>query len=256
ASLVPELVTERTKAILPVELAGQPCDLDPLLALGIPVVEDAAHAFESVYRGRKVGVVADATCFSLYATKNIAAGEGGLVSTNRAEVAEAVDDLRLMRRGPGRLYDIVVPGYKANLSDVLAAIALCQLDKVDRHRELRRRQFELYDGAVAGLEGIEPLARDPRDIHALHLSAVRIGSVVVTGLFIAYLAWKIDLHRTGHILANANVGYFVASAALMIVSVWPMAWRWQRLLEARAIGERLGWLTRTYFVSYTVGQVL
>ena len=82
------------------------------------------------------------------------------------------------------------------------------------------------------------------------------GSVVVTGLFIAYLAWKIDLHRTGHILANANVGYFVASAALMIVSVWPMAWRWQRLLEARAIGEHLGWLSRTYFVSYTVGQVL
>jgi hypothetical protein len=82
------------------------------------------------------------------------------------------------------------------------------------------------------------------------------GSVVVTGLFIAYLVWKIDVHTTGHILANANLGYFFASAALMIVSVWPMAWRWQRLLAARGIREPIGWLTRTYFVSYTVGQVL
>src|SRR3954471_8994631 len=91
-------VTDRTKAILPVDLAGQPADLDPLLALGPPVVEDAAHAAESKYRGRKIGSIADITCFSLYATKNIAAGEGGLISTNRSDVAEAVLDLRLMRR--------------------------------------------------------------------------------------------------------------------------------------------------------------
>ena len=127
---VAELVTERTKAILPVHLAGQPCDLDPLWALGIPVVEDAAHAVESAYRGRKLGGLSDATCFSLYATKNIAAGEGGLLATNRADVADAVRALRLTRRGDGSLYDLPVPGYKANLSDVLAAIALVQLDKV------------------------------------------------------------------------------------------------------------------------------
>src|ERR671934_3042125 len=70
---VAELLTPRTKAILPVHLAGQPCDMDPLLALGLPVVEDAAHAAESVYRGRKIGTLSDATCFSLYATKNVAA---------------------------------------------------------------------------------------------------------------------------------------------------------------------------------------
>ncbi len=168
------LVTERTKAIMPVDLAGQPADLDPLLELGLPVIEDAAHAAESRYRGRKVGGLCDATCFSLYATKNIAAGEGGLIATNRADVAEAIQNLRLMRRGHGSLYDIVVPGYKANLSDVLATLALCQLDKVGRHGELRARQFALYDEAVAELDGIEPLARDPRDVHALHLYVVRI----------------------------------------------------------------------------------
>jgi dTDP-4-amino-4,6-dideoxygalactose transaminase len=173
---VAEAVTERTKAVLPVDLAGQPCDLDPLLALGLPVIEDAAHAAESAYRGRKIGSVSDVTCFSLYATKNIAAGEGGLIATNRPDVAQAVVDLRLMRRGDGSLYDIVVPGYKANLSDVLAAIALVQLDKIERHGEIRRHQFELYDEAVADLEGIDPLARDPRDLHALHLYVVRIDS--------------------------------------------------------------------------------
>jgi dTDP-4-amino-4,6-dideoxygalactose transaminase len=167
-------VNERTKAIIPVHLAGQPCDLEPLWALGIPIVEDAAHAAESAYRGRKLGGLSDATCFSLYATKNIAAGEGGLLATNRDDVAQAVRDLRLMRRGDGSLYDLAVPGYKANLSDVLAAIALVQLDKVDRHRAIRERQFALYDGAVAELAGIEPLERDPRDTHALHLYVVRI----------------------------------------------------------------------------------
>jgi dTDP-4-amino-4,6-dideoxygalactose transaminase len=79
-----------------------------------------------------------------------------------------------MRRGDGSLYDIPVPGYKANLSDVLAAIALCQLDKVEEHAEIRQRQFAAYDAAVAELDGITPLARDERDLHALHLYVVRI----------------------------------------------------------------------------------
>jgi dTDP-4-amino-4,6-dideoxygalactose transaminase len=171
---VAELVTDRTKAIMPVDLAGQPADLDPLLTHGIPVIEDAAHAAESAYRGRKIGSIADVTCFSLYATKNVAAGEGGLISTNDSKVAEAIENLRLMRRGDGSLYDIVVPGYKANLSDVLASIALVQLDKIERHGEIRRRQFAAYDEAVADLEGIEPLARDERDTHAHHLYIVRI----------------------------------------------------------------------------------
>jgi dTDP-4-amino-4,6-dideoxygalactose transaminase len=160
--------------VLPVDLAGQPCDLDSLLELRLPVVEDAAHAAEAVYRGRKVGSIADATCFSLYATKNISAGEGGFVTTNRDDVAGAIRERRLMRRGDGSLYDIGVPGYKANLSDVLASIALVQLAKVERHREIRERHVALYDAAVAEFDGITPLARDPRDVHALHLYVVRI----------------------------------------------------------------------------------
>jgi dTDP-4-amino-4,6-dideoxygalactose transaminase len=167
-------VTPRTKAILPVHLAGQPCDLDPLHALGLPVIEDAAHATESAYRGRKIGALSLASCFSLYATKNVAAGEGGMVTTNDDGIAASLRNLRLMRRGEGSLYDVTVAGFKANLSDVLAAIALCQLGKVEQHAEIRRRHVAAYDAAVAELPGIEPLARDPRDRHALHLYVVRI----------------------------------------------------------------------------------
>jgi dTDP-4-amino-4,6-dideoxygalactose transaminase len=171
---VAALVTDKTKAIVPVHLAGQPCEMEPLLELGIPIVEDAAHAAESAYRERKIGSLSEATCFSLYATKSIAAGEGGLISTNDAGIAERINDLRIMRRQQGSLYDIVVPGYKANLSDVLASIALVQLEKVERHRAIRERQFASYDEALADLDGLETLARDPRDTHALHLYVVRV----------------------------------------------------------------------------------
>jgi uncharacterized protein (TIRG00374 family) len=83
-----------------------------------------------------------------------------------------------------------------------------------------------------------------------------VATLVVTGLCTAYLVWKIDLSQTLHLLAHAQVGYFLAAVAIMIGSVWPMAWRWQRLLVARGIHDRLTWLVRAYFVAYTAGQIL
>ena len=109
---------------------------------------------------------------------------------------DAVDDLRVMRRGHGSLYDIAVPGYKANLADVLAAIALVQLDKLERHAEARRRQFAIYDDAVAGLDGIDPVARDARDTHALHLYVVRVDPARAGGT-------RDDYRRE---LADENIG--------------------------------------------------
>jgi glycosyltransferase 2 family protein len=83
-----------------------------------------------------------------------------------------------------------------------------------------------------------------------------VATLVVTGLCTAYLVWKIDLSQTLHLLAHAQVGYFLGAVAIMVGSVWPMAWRWQRLLEARGIHDRLSWLIRAYFVAYTAGQLL
>jgi len=172
--LARELVTERTKAVLPVHLAGQPADLDSLHELGLPVVEDAAHAFGGSYRGRKIGALSEATCFSLYVTKHVAAGEGGLVATSRAEIAERARHIRRITRGDDGRYDQVAPSVKASLPDVLSAVALVQLDKLERNDEARARQFGLYDDGLAGLGGIVPLARDSRDEHARHLYIVRI----------------------------------------------------------------------------------
>ncbi len=87
--------------------------------------------------------------------------------------------------------------------------------------------------------------------------SVRVtATLVVTGLCLAYIVWKIDLHQTVDILAEADYWWLAAAVAIMTVTVLPMAWRWQRLLQARSIDERLGWLTRAYFVGYTAGQVL
>ena len=120
------------------------------------------------------GSIALATCFSLYATKNVAAGEGGMVTTDDDGTGRGAPRAAPHAPGDGSLYDVRTAGFKANLSDVLAAIALCQLDKIDAHAEIRRRHVEVYDAVVDELPGISPLARDPRDRHALHLYVVRI----------------------------------------------------------------------------------
>ena len=225
--LIPSLISERTRAILPVHLAGQVADLDPIGALGLPVVEDAAHAAESAYRGRKIGGISDASCFSLYATKNIAAGEGGLVATNRDDVADAIRSMRLTRRGDGALYDQVTAGFKANLSDVLAAIALVQLDRVEEHGRIRRRQFDLYDEGLAGLAGITPLERDARDVHARHLYVVRISGADAGGTRDAYQ----------QALADALIG-----SSIHFLPVHRLTWFRDRYpgQEALPVAERAG----------------
>jgi dTDP-4-amino-4,6-dideoxygalactose transaminase len=199
-ALVAPAATGRTRAVMPVDLAGQPCDLDPIMELarerGWLVVEDAAHAVETRYRGRKVGAIADATCFSLYATKNVAAGEGGMITTDRDELAQEIRELRLMRRGHGSLYDVRHAGFKANLADVNAAIALVQMDKLEAHREIRLRQVAAYDAAVAGLAGITTLTGDPRDTHAHHLYVIRVDPALAGGT-------RDDYQR---LLAEENIG--------------------------------------------------
>ncbi|HEY3577157.1 MAG TPA: lysylphosphatidylglycerol synthase transmembrane domain-containing protein [Gaiellaceae bacterium] len=83
-----------------------------------------------------------------------------------------------------------------------------------------------------------------------------VGTLVVTGLCVAYLVWKIDLGETAHVLANASPGWWLLSLAIWVMSVWPLAWRWRKLLAASGVHERLNWLVRTTFVSYGAAQVL
>jgi dTDP-4-amino-4,6-dideoxygalactose transaminase len=195
AGAMRSLVGERTRALLPVHFAGGPCDMDAIMAIAaersLLVVEDAAHAVETMVGDRRVGSIGDFTCFSLYATKSLAGGEGGVITTDSDDAAAA---LRLLRaqgitRDPwGRQvsrslghYDVVTPGYKANLADLQAAVALPKLDRLDDVYAQRARLVELYDGGLAELEGIEPIARPPFGRHAHHLYVVRIDAARAGG---------------------------------------------------------------------------
>ena len=178
--------TPWTKAIIPVDFAGQPCDLDEIMALGarhgLTVIEDAAHAIGAEYKGRRVGGVADMTCFSFYATKNITSGEGGALTTSRQEWADRIGIMALhgishdawKRYGSEgyRHWDIIAPGYKYNMFDLQAALVRSQFAKMDRFYERRVAIKRRLDQGLRDLPEIMLLAERPWVRHAYHLYPV------------------------------------------------------------------------------------
>ena len=193
AAAVDAAITPRTKAVIPVDFAGQPCDLDAIMAVGarhgLPVIEDAAHAIGAAYKGRPIGGIADMTCFSFYATKNITSGEGGALTTNRADWADRIAVMALhgisrdawKRYGTGyRHWDIVAPGYKYNMFDLQAALARSQLGKLET---FHRRRVVLKGRLDAGLRDapeIELPAERPWAAHAYHLYPIIIRTEMLT----------------------------------------------------------------------------
>jgi dTDP-4-amino-4,6-dideoxygalactose transaminase len=183
----------RTKAIMPVHLHGHPCDMDALRGLaerhGLVMIEDAAHAIEATYRGRKMGADSAAAAFSFYATKNITTGEGGMLVTRRKDLAEKAEILRLhgmsrdawKRYGPEgfRHWDILLPGYKYNLSDVHAAIGVAQFPKLEKFWSERQRLCDYYDKLLVDLpEVIRPVVRaEVRSAHHLYNIRVKVEQI-------------------------------------------------------------------------------
>jgi perosamine synthetase len=138
-----------------VHLAGQPADLDPLWALGLPVVEDAAHAVESAYRGRKIGALSEATCFSLYATKNVAAGEGGMITTHSEDEHRLLLSLRNQGRADGGGWlEHARLGFNYRLDDIRAAIGIGQLEKLDLILAGRAAVAARYHELLADVPGL------------------------------------------------------------------------------------------------------
>ncbi len=182
-------ITPRTRAILPVHIAGLPCDMDALWGIaarhGLWLVEDAAHAAGAEYRGRKIGSGrSDAVAFSFYANKNMTTGEGGMVTTPSAELCQRMRVLSLHgmcrdawnRYGENGSwhYEVTECGFKYNLSDILAAIGLVQLRKLDRMNARRAEIAARYNEAFAGLEEVQ-LPPDRSDSkHAWHLYVLRL----------------------------------------------------------------------------------
>jgi dTDP-4-amino-4,6-dideoxygalactose transaminase len=181
-------ITSRTRAILPVHYAGQACDLDGLLDLaatrGIPVVEDAAHAAGSRYRGRPIGTFSQATAFSFYATKNMTTGEGGMITTNDDALAARMRRLALhgMSRDAWQryhdseswYYEVTEAGYKANMTDMQAALGIHQLRKLDRFNRRRRELAAAYTAGLAGIPGVSTPRELPGRLHTYHLYPIRI----------------------------------------------------------------------------------
>ena len=160
-SKIEEAITPRTKAIIPVHFSGQPADLDEIKALadryGLYVIEDAAHALPATYKGKTIGSIGDITCFSFYATKTLATGEGGMGTTANEEFAEKMQILRLhgiskdaWKRYSDRghwYYDVVDLGYKYNITDIQSALGLVQLEKQGEMLEKRKHIAERYNRA-------------------------------------------------------------------------------------------------------------
>lgn len=181
-------ITDRTRAVLPVHIAGLPAEMDRIHAVAarhdLPVIEDAAHAFPAQYRGRTVGAMSSLTCFSFYATKTITTGEGGMICTEDAGWAERCRIMAL--HGISRdawkrytaegswYYEIIAPGYKYNMTDIAAAMGLAQLRKAERMWARRREIAARYTAAFAGCAALQT-PHDRLDCrHAWHLYMLRL----------------------------------------------------------------------------------
>jgi len=191
---IAKAITPRTRAIVAVHLAGLPCEMNAIWDLaqrhGLFVIEDAAHAAGSYYRGRPIGAAndgartSDATVFSFYATKNMTTGEGGMITTPRESLAARMRMLSLhgMSRDAWNryteagkwFYEVVDAGFKYNLSDIQSALGLQQLRKLDSFIETRTRYARMYHDAFAGVEELELPADPPHIRHSWHLYILRL----------------------------------------------------------------------------------
>lgn len=183
-------ITPRTRAIMPVHLAGRPVDMGRVNALrdrhGLLVIEDAAHAIGAEWAGRKLGSFGNVTAFSFYVTKNISTIEGGALVTDDAELAAEVERLALHGLSLGawqrfsdegfRHYEVVRPGFKYNMTDVQAALGLHQLPRLDGWIERRTQLWERYDKLLGDLPLQTPTPAEPNTRHARHLYQVLLES--------------------------------------------------------------------------------
>jgi len=181
-------ITPKTKVVIPVHYAGQPCDLDEVHEIAqkykLKVFEDAAHALPALYKGKKIGTISEVTCFSFYATKTLSTGEGGMICTNDEEIAERCTIMRLhgINRDAWKrytesgswYYEVVAPGYKYNFTDLQASLGLPQLKKIDAMWESRKRIASKYTEALKDLDTIQLHTLKPDRESSFHLFPIRL----------------------------------------------------------------------------------
>ena len=189
------VITPRTRAIIPVHFAGHPCDMSPIQELAdkhkLVIIEDAAHALESEYKGQKIGNMGNAAAFSLYANKNITTGEGGMLVTNDDDLADTIRIKRLQgisrdawkRFGKSGFthWEQTLAGHKCNMTDLNASLGLHQIKKVERFMTLRKKYVSMYDNAFADVPELETLAvRDyVTSAHHIYIIALQLECLTV-----------------------------------------------------------------------------
>jgi perosamine synthetase len=153
-------VTERTKAIMPVHIYGHPCDMDPIMDIAkrhnLFVVEDAAEAHGAEYKGKRVGGIGQISCFSFYANKIVTTGEGGMIVTNDAQIAERARRLKDQAFSPQRRFLHTSIGFNYRMTNLQAAIGLAQMESIDRFVEMRRKNASHYSAGLKDVPGITP----------------------------------------------------------------------------------------------------
>lgn len=177
-SKVEALISDKTKAILPVHLYGQPADLNELNEIakrhGVAVIEDACQAVDADYDGKKAGNLGDLGCFSLYATKNIMSGEGGIVTTNSKSFVTAMKQFRQHGMSAPYMYEEL--GYNYRLTDLQAAIAIAQLKKASSFTARRQKNASKLNDGLTGIKGIKlPVVKEGRS-HVYHQYTIRINN--------------------------------------------------------------------------------
>jgi dTDP-4-amino-4,6-dideoxygalactose transaminase len=239
-------ITPKTRAIIPVHYVGQPVDLDPILELaaqhGLVVIEDAAHAAGTEYKGRRIGSFPTTSVFSFHPNKNITTGEGGMLVTPDERIFERASLLkfhgmdrnawkRFSKTGSPR-YDIALPGYKYNMMDIQAAIGLHQLPRLDGFIETRTRLAAAYDDAFRDLSGLILPQRVPYPSrHAWHLYSPLVDIDALT----------IDRDRFMHVLKERNIGSGLHYTALHEFSYYAntFGWKPENFPEAHFVSERI-----------------
>ncbi len=169
------VITRRTAAILPVHLYGRTVDMDPVIEAArehdAVVIEDACQAHGAEYHGKKAGRLGDTACFSFYATKNMTTGEGGMIVTDRDDVAERA---RLLRdHGQAAKYDHVILGYNLRMTEIAAAIGLVQLRKLEGWVRQRRENARALTKGLEGIEGLVPPSEGNWMVHAYYQYILR-----------------------------------------------------------------------------------
>ncbi|MEI6632991.1 MAG: aminotransferase class V-fold PLP-dependent enzyme [Chlamydiota bacterium] len=242
--LIEAAITPRTKAVMPVHFAGYPCDMDRIMEIarrrGLLVIEDAAHAIGTEYRGRRIGSIGAMTVFSFHPIKNITTGEGGMLLTDDDALAEKVRLLKFhgiqkdawKRYGAKEIpqYEILFPGFKYNLTDLQAALGIHQLKKLDGFIEVRTRHAELYRRLLGGAPGVI-LPRTPPEKgtrHCWHLFVVLADIDRLT----------IDRDRFMGQMLEANIGIGLHFPAVHLQPYYQ-----------KTFGCRRGTLPKTEFVS-------